>query len=462
MRKIVTFVIAGSACGIVSAQSDLDIERAYAAELAADAASRSSFQGSGEGSGFQLTSGDGASTLNINAFFQFRYVANFRDDGSTDGAAPATIADNDFTHGFEIPRARIDFSGNVAQDNITYRISGDFGYNNNAALGNTDLHQFQLTWAYGQYSFESAEGLFFRFGQFKAPLLWEELVDPEFQLAGERSVANEYFSGQWVQGLMLGYEAEAWRGYFSFNDGLLSAGTPYNGGGESDFGLTARAEIKWAGDWARFTDFTSWRNSDYAGKIGGAIHYEQFGETNPINLGTAHNAGIGTGIADGDLLVYTVDASAEGNGWNVFGAFYGSHIDGDIVPAPAAPAASEADATDFGFVVQGGVFVTEQFELFARWDASLLDDDRFAAGSTTDEDLHFLTFGVNYYLIPESHAVKASLELLWALNDTSAFFAGGPVGFPGSAGGSSNSITSYLGQDDGGEFAIRAQVGVLF
>lgn len=454
MRKIATFVIAGTAASLASAQSSLDIERAYAAELSADAAERSSLlQGSGEGSGFALTSGDGASTLNINAFFQFRYVANFRDDGQTDGAAPTTIGDNDFTHGFEIPRARIDFSGNVAQDNITYRISGDFGYNNNAA--NSDSHQFQATWVYGQYAFESADGLFLRFGQFKAPLLWEELVDPEFQLAGERSVANEAFSGQWVQGLMLGYEAESFRGYFSVNDGLMSAGTNYNGAGESDIGLTARGEFKFAGDWAQFTDFTSWRNSDYAGKVGAAIHWETFGDTNPIMGGTAHPAGLGTGITEGDLIVYTADAAVEGNGWNLFGAFYGSHIDGDTAGG------TDLDFSDFGIAVQGGVFVTEQIEAFARWDAIFFDEDRFAAGSSADEDLHFLTFGANYYMIPESHAVKASLELLWALNDNTALFGTGPVGFPGSS-ASSGSITSYLGQDDGGEIAIRAQVGVLF
>ena len=50
--KIATFVIAGAACGLASAQSDLDIERAYSAELMADAANRSSLlQGAGEGSG---------------------------------------------------------------------------------------------------------------------------------------------------------------------------------------------------------------------------------------------------------------------------------------------------------------------------------------------------------------------------------------------------------------------------
>jgi hypothetical protein len=442
MRKIVTFVIAGTACSIAGAQSNLDVERAYAAELAADASNRSSLlQGASSGSGFTLTSGDGSSTLTTNAFFQFRYVANWRDDGGTDqpGAVPpTTIGDNDFTHGFEIPRARIDWSGNLINDNITYRISGDFG--DIRSPGN----DFGVTWAYGQYAFEGMDGAFVRWGQFKAPLLWEELVDPEFQLAGDRSVVNETFSQQYSQGIMFGYEADAWRGYFAITDGLNTAGTNYNGGGEADIGLTLRAEFKFAGDWARFTDFTSWRNSDYAGKVGAAIHWETYGDSSPPNVGSGAPVILGAATS-GSLLVYTVDAAVEGNGWNAFVAFIGGRNDDD------APGAQDFD--DFGLVAQAGIFVTEQVELFGRWDALFLDDDR-----GFDDDMHFLTFGANYYVFPESHAVKASLELLWALSDNSPLLAGGL--FPGSGGGVTP--TSYLGQDEDGEIAIRAQIGVLF
>ncbi|MBZ0172664.1 MAG: hypothetical protein K8E66_09820, partial [Phycisphaerales bacterium] len=297
----------------------------------------------------------------------------------------------------------------------------------------------------------SFDGAFNRWGQFKAPLLWEELVDPEFQLAGDRSTTNQVFNQGYSQGIMFGYEAEAWRGYASITDGLRTIGTNYNGAGESDIGLTARAEFKFAGDWERFTDFTSWRNSDYAGKIGAAFHWETYGDTGPIAGpygGTPLALAGGAPNFGGDLIIYTVDATVEGNGWNVAAAFVGSWTE------PDGPGVT--DSSDFGVVVQGGVFVAEQVELFARWDATFLDDNRFAPGATADEDLHFLTFGANYYVIPESHAVKASLELLWALNDTTNAFGI----LPGSGGGYSQS--SFLGQNDDSEIAIRGQVSVLF
>lgn len=443
-KKIATFVIAGTACGLATAQSDLDLERAYSGELLADAANRTSLlQGAGEGSGFTLTSGDGASTLSINSLFQFRYVANFRDDNNT-----GVGADNDFTHGFEIPRARIDFSGNLINDNLTYRISLDAG---NVNTSSNDVHQATVTWAYAQYAFEGMEGAFLRFGQFKAPLFWEELVEAEFQLAGDRSVTNEAFSQQYTQGLMFGYEAEAWRGYFAFTDGLGAAGQNFNGPG-ADWALTARGEFKIAGDWARFTDFTSWRNSDYAAKIGAAVHYEQYGEsggsTGPLNpLGLADAAG------DGEQLLYTVDAAVEGNGWNAFVAFNGGYTEGDN---------NNVDASDFGVVAQAGVFVTDQLELFGRYDGLFLDDNRFAAG--TEDTFNFATFGANYYFFPESHAVKATVDLIISFDDTATAFNqlnGFPPFAPGGQIGTA-SPTSLLGQDGDTEFALRGQVSVLF
>ena len=439
-KKIATFVIAGTACGLATAQSDLDLERAYSAELLADAANRSSLlQGAGEGSGFTITSGDGASTLTTNALFQFRHVFNFRDDSNA-----GVGDDNDFTHGFEIPRARIDWSGNLINDNLTYRISGDFGDINTGGD-----NQFTVTWAYGQYAFEGMEGAFLRFGQFKAPLFWEELVDAEFQLAADRSFTGEGFSQQYSQGLMFGYEQESWRGYFALTDGIASAGTTYNGGGEADYALTARGEFKIAGDWARFTDFTSWRNSDYAAKIGAAVHWEQYGQTGDagINSGGGSPLSIADSEGKGQQLLYTVDAAIEGNGWNLFAAFNGNYTevdDDDLSPVD--------DVSDYGVVVQGGVFVTDQWELFARYDGLYLDSDR----GLSDDSVNFLTFGANHYFFPESHAVKWTTDFLISFDDT-ADFQGSLLPSGGGA-----SPTSFLGQDDDAEFALRSQVSVLF
>src|SRR5690606_10621472 len=109
-------------------------------------------------------------------------------------------------------------------------------------------------------------------------------------------------------------------------------------------------------------------NSEYAGMVGGAVHWQDGGET----FNTFEN----------EILQYTIDASVEGNGWNLFGTFVGRHVEIDVDP-------DDIDRDDFGFLVQGGVFVTPQTELFARWDSVIPDD-----GDENDDWWNTITGGV--------------------------------------------------------------------
>ena len=88
MNKITTVaLIAGAALGMnASAQTNLDNDRAYAAELLADAGARSSLLQSGTAGHdgkFFMASGDGNYRLNVSGATQFRYVMNFLDDDSS-------------------------------------------------------------------------------------------------------------------------------------------------------------------------------------------------------------------------------------------------------------------------------------------------------------------------------------------------------------------------------------------
>lgn len=445
-RTVVTMVAAGTALGlggIASAQdstrngttelSSLDLNRAYASELSADSLARRSAQaGRPESAGFTLTSGP--NTLNIGGLFQFGYTANFRDDN-----AGNVNADADFSQGFSIRRARLDFSGNLINDRISYRISGDFGEINSAE------NDFQVTWAYGEYEFsESLEGLSVRFGQFKLPLFYEELVEPEYQLAVDRSLTNELFSQQYSQGLMFTYETESWRAHAAVSDGLNSAGTTFNST-DADIALTGRFDVKLMGDWSAFNDFTSFRNSDDAFRVGGAIHWEHFGDTNPPTTGS--NASIlPVGANEGDLIAYTADAQYESNGWNAFAAFYGSSVTNNRT--------GNAEPNDFGAAVQGGLFLTDQIEAFARYDTLFLDDDE----RTLDEDhLNFVTVGATYYFVPESHALKFTTDVTVAFNSGTDLVTGGVLNQQRS------DVTGLLGQtNERPEIALRAILSLTF
>lgn len=416
------YVFAGVALGLAAAASaqSLDLDRAYSAELNADAAARTSqLQGGTAGNDgfFYISDGSGNYRLNMSGLIQFRYSADFRDDQAANGNGGT---DDDTTIGFSVPRLQLRWHGNIVNPNWKFMIQGEF-----AEDGSLTLQK-----GYGQYDFEGWDGGFVRFGQFKLPILAEELIDPEFQLAAERSLTNEYFSQQYSQGIMLGYRSDAFAVHAAFSDGVGSGLTSYNAANEADWALTARLDVKFEGDWERFDDFTSWRGDDLAVRVGGAIHWESMGDTNP-SLSSSM-----------DYLVYTVDAAVEGNGWNLYAAFIGNNTD----------VGAGSDTSDFGAIVQGGIFVSDQCEIFGRWDAIFLDSDNVPANA--DDDLHFLTFGANYYIVPQSHAAKITVDAVWSLNETSATLGGSTL--PDSR------LTQILGDGNDGEVLIRGQISMGF
>jgi hypothetical protein len=330
----------------------------------------------------------------VGGFTQFRYVANFR---SSEGAEP----EKSFTSGFQNRRTQLILNGNIINPDLTFRVQQEFSRSGGGA---------GLLDAFGQYKMDN--GWAVKWGQFKAPLLREELVSDTYQLAADRSIMNTVFTQGRTQGIELNYEADAWRGYFSFNDGLQTANTDFNSGGfgtvptglatpgEADWGLTARGEFKWAGDWKQFRDFTSWQQEPYAGMVGVAGHYQHGGGTGAL----------GGSTTEVNVAEATIDASMEGNGWNAYAAAIYRHID------PRGSLADGSNLDDFGFLIQGGIFVSPQAELFARWDGVWADKDYL--GDDSRKLFHEATVGVNYYFSEKSHAAKFTADAIWAFNET--------------------------------------------
>jgi len=401
--------------------ANLDQDRAHAAELLADASTRTSLLANNAEAGydgmFNMADGTGNNRLNVGGTSQTRYNVSMRDDMGSDGEG--TIGDNDFTSGFNQPTTRLRFWGNVWDKALSFKVQGNFG-------DSGDNSGFGLEDAWGKYAWE---GTWVRWGQFKLPLIRESLVDNEYQLAMDRSVTSMFFDQGYSQGIEFGYEADAFRINGAFSDGLGTANTDFNSSSESDWAFTARAEFKAMGaDWSRFDDLTSWRSApDQALLIGGALHYQTGGETGYTN--------------DVDGYVATVDVSFEGQGWNVMGAGYMSSFE-----------VGGGEATDtFGVVIQGGIFVTDQVELFGRGDVTMFEE---GASGGVDDDVYFVAAGMNYYVSPESHAVKLTAQVGYALDDTSG------LGF--GAEGSGSTRNGFLGDSEGGEIAVQVQMQVVF
>lgn len=436
-RTSVLVLLAGAAMSFgapaLAQNANLDRDRAFAQELAADAGTRTSLlQASGgaghDGKGFMITDGTGNNTLYVGGTIQFRYSANFRDLGDADGSD-----NNEFTHGFNMGTTRLRASGNIWSKDFGYKLVGNFADGNGNSGGMT-LEDAFVSYDYGN-------GFKIIAGQMKAPLTREALIDNEFQLAIDRSVTHSFFEGGYVQGVAGTYTADAFRVMFSFNDGADSANTPFFSAGEADFALTARVEGKFmGGEWSQFDQYASWKKNQQALLVGGAVHWQSAGET-------------GIGTSDVDILVYTIDASFQGAGFNVDAAFYGNRIDPE----------GGTSTDNMGGMIQAGFFVTEQTQIYGRWDAIFWDDD-FAGDQ---DDNHFLTIGVAHFLSPESQAARIKFEGAYSFNDNNILFAnevidpdtGDVVTEAGFVGAGNN---GFLGQTDDGEFVIRAEIQGMF
>jgi len=430
MFKTTHCLMAGVAAGLgasaaladAATTANADEVRAIVAEMLSDAETRSSLlQGGGSAGwddGFFIESGDGSFRLNIGALIQFRYVANFRDDD-------AVGMEDDFDGDFQSRYTKLKFYGDL-YDDWFYKIQGDFS---RAGGG------FGLEDAYGGYKFEN--GGKFIFGQMKAPFSREELVDEGHQLLIESSLANQYFTAGRTQGVAYAWDSDSFRGTVAFTDGARQAGSDLGstGVGQSDFSITARGEFLLQGSWDQFEDFTSPQGSESGFMIGAAGHFQ----TGPGDV-------VGS---ESDIFAATIDASYEADGWNLFGAFYYSDVDID----------GGFNASDFGVVFQGGVYVTENTEIYARYSHVFLDDayNVNAMGLATgvnptgeDENAEF-ALGVNHYI--HGHNAKFSLDFVYYLDEATA-------GLAGTLG--NDTAIGRLGDNDDGEVAIRAQMQLMF
>lgn len=356
---------------------------------------------------FYVASGDKAFRLNMGGQIQFRYNATFRDN-------PGPGPNDDTTVGFNTRRTKLEFAGHI-YENWNFKVVGAFSRSTGA---------FDLEDAIMGYKFDN--GLVVTWGQFKLPTLREESISSKYQLAADRSVANEVFNQDRSQGVQISWQGEQVRLAAAVSDGLRTVNTAYNAANEADVALTARGELRFGdASWKKFDDFTSFRGGEQGGLVGASLHWQSAGDTNPS---TANST---------DTFLYTVDASYEGGGWNLYGAFIGRTVD----------TSGGASFDDFGAVVQGGVFVTDQTELFGRWDAVFPDDNR-----TNGQDFHTLTFGANHYIIPDSHAAKLTFDVQWFLDDQAG--SSSLVGV--------NEGIALLGDSNDDQVSLRLQIQLLF
>ena len=344
---------------------------------------------------FIIQSADGSFLMNPNAQFQFRYVLNHRDAAEDD--------DTDSQLGFEVRRLKLSLDGNVFGKNTAYKLQ----WATNRSGGGLILEEAYVRHAFGE-SFWGGRlsNWAIKAGQFKDPTFHEEITSSKRQLAVDRSLLNETLAGgvtDYEQGVTFIYDPRnspigvPMRAEVGFIDGANTDNTNFtDSGGPSALGITnaswgalARVDVKLSGDWKNYDDFTAMKTTGDLLVVGGGLNVTE-----------------GDG---GTAWFHTVDVQWEPAnlvpGLGVYAAYVGVSQDlrGEDAENPY----------HWGFLVQAGYMLNNQWEVFGRYDYTDLDLEAVGGGAAEDK-LHEITLGVNYYM--KGHASKFSADVTWLPN----------------------------------------------
>lgn len=392
--------------------------RGIVQDVLADVDTRSSLLQSGGGAGydggFVITSDDGNFKLKLNGQIQVRFTYASIDDlpPPPEGGLSGGDDDDRDRWGFENRRTKLVFAGHVGDRSWQYKVKGAFS-NKSGSFG------LEEAWVQK----DLGNGLEIMFGQFKLPFMFEELTSSSRQLAVDRSLVNEAFNQDYSQGIQVAYEGDSVRWWAAYSDGFGSrntrgidvfgsdAGMPMS----TNFAITGRVEALVQGDdWARHKDYTSKRGAETSVLVGGALHYQDGRDE----------------ITDEEMLAWTVDTSVEFDGANLAAAITGRHLSWD--------GGGMADMDQIGLVLQGGYRLSDDTEVFGRYEWG--DPDSGA------DDLSVLTVGLNKYY---SSKIKGTVDLGYSLNEVAAPF------------GDHKSIGWRESSEDG-QLVLRGQLQLVF
>ncbi len=367
--------------------------RALISDLLADAEARSSLlqrRTAGWDDDFFIRSADGRFELELSGQLQQRYVWNrLRQPGKDDTRT-----------GFEVRRAKVKLKG--------YIMGPDVGYTVGTALNNA-TGAFELQ--YYNIRFRVSDELMVFIGLDRPPLLREEFVSSKRQLAAERSLVTRTFRQRRTLGVMLRYETDRIRlaaGLMDSAPGLF---------GDQSVRVSTRLDVLVRGGWEELKDFTSFPDDKPLLAVGGGILFENDDKIDPA-------------ADDVNLVRASADVSLETGGANAFVAIVLSHVEEENQPT----------RDQVGFVIQGGVFVVDGWEVFGRYEWGDADGEAV--------DLSVLTIGFNRYF--DDHQLKWTTDIGYGLNEIGGFWSSDGAGYR----------TDDAGQD--GQIVVRGQLQLLF
>ncbi|QQE10441.1 hypothetical protein JD969_13130 [Planctomycetota bacterium] len=356
---------------------------------------------------FFLKSADGNFLMNISAFAQIRYVANFQN-------SRANGTGGDDQNQFQLNRAKIRLDGHIIDPSWGYFFQlatniPEFDTSTNQGPDGTLRQNGFVYMQEAGMSKQVTDDIKLYAGVMKTPFLREFLLYETDLLAVDRASATEFFNiGRTAQFLLEYTGFENFKIFTSINNGSRVNLNPFNddgglqlygnntinsnnygfavfGSNAVEFGVTGRADWKVWGDWDQQDDFVAWRGDDSAFFVGAAVNYEI------AKLGVTRNLGGGA-----DYFSYTADALWKQNGLSIMGAFMGSKY--------INPTEQFTDRDSYGAIAYLAYMLTDEFQPFVR-------GEWFTDGTAGAEDIIGATFGFNYYFARQN--AKLSMDVVW-------------------------------------------------
>ncbi|MEY3143239.1 MAG: hypothetical protein RLY21_1732 [Planctomycetota bacterium] len=395
--------------------------RAIVADVLADADARASLRGDGASAGYDTANGgffirsaDGNYSANLSLLEQVRWTFNSRN-----GVLPAFLGDND-TWGFQNKRTRLTLAGNIIDPSWTYKVAYYFDY-----TGDAEFYTAPFVPANGPVLADAwvakdfGNGFSLTAGQFQSTYNASLEIDAGNLQFIDRSTVAYYFNIGYTQGVKLAWESDALRVQALYDNGPYTQNRNFTSNSPGyQYGLGARVDWKLAGSWSQFNDQQSWRGEEFGLRIGGAVEWDQ------VNTPSSNSA-----------FMATIDSTIDFGGANLYGAGYLFDPQGN-------------GQNPLGFEVGGGVFVTDEVELVARYEYGDLDGQSTATFANT---FSAVTAGANWYFSRNRAKLQGSFG--YAFDSIVA-------GQWTKEGAENNWLQDATGED--GQWTLQAQISVSF
>ena len=371
-------------------------------DVLADSDARANLQGNGAmmgwSDGFHLSSSDGQFSFQLGGLIQSQTMTRWQ------GVEPDGLADYDqWRWGFGMSRAQLSFSGNAYGQGLEYYIEMGWGSADPYNLNGQGAVMSPRMWE-AWLKFKLNSEMEIKIGQFNLPFTREALIRAPYQMAVFPTVIEYRMGLESTAAVEFDWKTKDKKFALSISNGspaILQAPiwgaidpVPPWSALERDtlYAVTMRHEWKLLGNWEQFNQFTSPPGSERGIMIGLAGHRQNWESV---------SSDINVGFPEGTFWGITGDITMQFDGASLFASIIYERINNFRVD----PSALTSLSSEFSsFVVQGSTYITNQSEIFTRWES----------GGPKNEDLggdklQILTVGMNHYLDGQDMKITADL-----------------------------------------------------